>query len=98
MKKTARIVAVSLLCGQLSGCRESNPAYIHPMHAYCRYTTPRSPCVLFASWFYKGPTATGACHNTLAIGQGYLLKVRIFAAPVSRIIVATQKLAGTRHN
>ncbi len=24
-----------------SGCRESNPAYMHPMHAYCRYTTPR---------------------------------------------------------
>lgn len=25
----------------LSGCRESNPAYIHPMDAYCRYTTAR---------------------------------------------------------
>ncbi len=24
-----------------SGCRESNPAYVHPMHAYCRYTTAR---------------------------------------------------------
>ena len=25
----------------LSGCRESNPGYMHPMHAYCHYTTPR---------------------------------------------------------
>ena len=25
----------------MSGCRESNPAYVHPMHAYCRYTTAR---------------------------------------------------------
>lgn len=25
-----------------SGHRESNPAYVHPMHAYCRYTTPRN--------------------------------------------------------
>ena len=24
-----------------SDCRESNPAYMHPMHAYCRYTTVR---------------------------------------------------------
>lgn len=24
-----------------SGCRESNPVYIHPMDAYCRYTTAR---------------------------------------------------------
>ena len=24
-----------------SGCRELNPVYMHPMHAYCRYTTAR---------------------------------------------------------
>ncbi len=24
-----------------SGCRESNPVYMHPMHAYYRYTTAR---------------------------------------------------------
>src|SRR3989338_3242202 len=24
-----------------SGCRELNPVYMHPMHAYYRYTTPR---------------------------------------------------------
>src|SRR3989344_5544550 len=24
-----------------SGRRESNPAYMHPMHVYCRYTTAR---------------------------------------------------------
>lgn len=24
-----------------SGCWESNPAYMHPMHTYCRYTTAR---------------------------------------------------------
>ena len=25
----------------VSGCRESNPVYIHPMDAYYRYTTAR---------------------------------------------------------
>src|SRR3954468_7185094 len=25
----------------MSGCRESNPVYMHPMHAYYRYTTAR---------------------------------------------------------
>ena len=25
-----------------SGCRELNPVYMHPMHAYYRYTTARS--------------------------------------------------------
>ena len=24
-----------------SGRRESNPAFMHPMHVYCRYTTAR---------------------------------------------------------
>jgi len=24
-----------------SECRELNPVYMHPMHAYCRYTTLR---------------------------------------------------------
>ena len=27
----------------MSECRESNPGYIHPMDAYCRYTTLRTP-------------------------------------------------------
>ena len=31
----------NLKCLDWSECRESNPTYMHPMHAYCRYTTLR---------------------------------------------------------
>ncbi len=34
----------------MSGCRESNPVYMHPMHAYYRYTTAR-----FRIQYFVGP-------------------------------------------
>ena len=38
-----------------SGCRESNPAYMHPMHAYCRYTTPRFYKIYYGIFSVKIP-------------------------------------------
>ena len=57
-----------------SGCRELNPVYMHPMHAYYRYTTARRP----ASFrFMESLDTSGASQNSLAIRQPDFLQIRV---------------------
>ena len=56
----------------ISGCRESNPDYMLPKHAYYHYTTPRPTTCLHPLWAVQGSEAPAAFRQV--VGQTHYIK------------------------